>query len=114
MLELRGDRFFFAGRREGIVNVGGQKVHPEEVEAVINQHPAVQISRVRGRNSRITGAIVVADVVLRPGAGPLETIRDDILDACRQALPPHKVPATLTEVAGLDVTESGKLVRRGA
>jgi acyl-coenzyme A synthetase/AMP-(fatty) acid ligase len=112
MLELRGDRYYFAGRREGIVNVGGEKVHPEEVEAVINQHQAVRMSRVRGRSSRITGAIVVADVVLRPGAGPLETIRDDILAACRQALPPHKVPATLTEVAGLDVTESGKLVRR--
>jgi acyl-coenzyme A synthetase/AMP-(fatty) acid ligase len=114
MLELRGDRYHFAGRREGIVNVGGQKVHPEEVEAVINQHQAVQMSRVRGRSSRITGAIVVADVVVRPGAGPLDRIRDDILNACRQALPPHKVPAMLTEVAGLDVTESGKLVRRGA
>jgi len=114
MLELRGDRYFFAGRREGIVNVGGQKVHPEEVEAVINQHQAVRMSRVHGRNSRITGAIVVADVVLRPGAGPLETIRDDILAACRQALPPHKVPATLKEVAGLEMTDSGKLVRRGA
>ena len=40
MLELRGDRYYFAGRREGIINVGGQKVHPEEVEAVINRHPA--------------------------------------------------------------------------
>jgi acyl-coenzyme A synthetase/AMP-(fatty) acid ligase len=114
MLELRGDRYYFAGRREGIVNVGGQKVHPEEVEAVINQHPAVRMSRVRGRKSRITGAIVVADVVLRPEAGPLQTIRDDILAVCRRELPPHKVPATLTEVAGLDVTDSGKLVRRDA
>ena len=30
---------YFAGRREGVINVGGQKVHPEEVEAVINRHP---------------------------------------------------------------------------
>jgi acyl-coenzyme A synthetase/AMP-(fatty) acid ligase len=114
MLELRGDRYHFAGRREGVVNVGGQKVHPEEVEAVINQHPAVQMARVRGRRSAITGAIVVADVVLRPGAEPLQTVKDEILEACRRALPPHKVPAMLTEVAGLDVTASGKLVRHGA
>src|ERR1700743_309236 len=36
----------------------------EEVEAVINQHEAVRISRARSRKSPITGAIVVADVVL--------------------------------------------------
>ena len=39
MVERRGDRIFFTGRRSGIVNVGGLKVHPEEVEAVINRHP---------------------------------------------------------------------------
>lgn len=112
MVELRGDRYHFVGRREGIINIGGQKVHPEEVEAVLNQHPAVQMARVRGRKSPITGAIVVADVVLRPGSGSLDTIRDDILEGCRRALPPHKVPAMLTEAAGLEVAGSGKLVRR--
>jgi acyl-coenzyme A synthetase/AMP-(fatty) acid ligase len=114
MLELRGDRYYFVGRREGIINVGGQKVHPEEVEAVINQHPAVQMARVRARRSPITGAIVVADVVLKPGSETLEAVRDDILDACREALPPHKVPAMLTRVATLEVTESGKLLRHRA
>jgi acyl-coenzyme A synthetase/AMP-(fatty) acid ligase len=44
----------------------------------------------------------------------LQTVKDEILEACRRALPPHKVPAMLTEVAGLDVTASGKLVRHGA
>jgi acyl-CoA synthetase (AMP-forming)/AMP-acid ligase II len=114
MVELRGDRYYFVGRREGIINIGGQKVHPEEVEAVINQHPAVQMARVRGRSSPITGAIVVADIVLRPGSETLETVRNDILETCRRALPPHKVPAMLTEVAGLEIAGSGKLVRRRA
>ena len=44
MVELRGDRYYFVGRRDGIINVGGLKVHPEEVEAVINRHPSVQMS----------------------------------------------------------------------
>ncbi len=47
MIEQRGDRCYFAGRREGIINVGGLKVHPEEVEAIINQHPDVQMSLVK-------------------------------------------------------------------
>ena len=65
MVELRGDRYYFVGRRDGIINVGGLKVHPEEVEAVINRHPSVQMSLVHGRKSPITGALVVADVVVK-------------------------------------------------
>src|SRR5205807_513227 len=70
LLELRGDRYYFIGRRGGIINVGGLKVHPEEVEAVINRHPRVWISRVRSRKSPITGALVVADVVLKTAPEP--------------------------------------------
>ncbi|MDE2240582.1 MAG: AMP-binding protein, partial [Rhodospirillales bacterium] len=53
VVEQCGDRYMFAGRREGVVNVGGMKVHPEEVEATINRHPAVAMSRVWGRPSPI-------------------------------------------------------------
>src|SRR5262249_36602839 len=64
IVERRGDRYYFVGRRGGIINVGGLKVHPEEVEAVINRHPGVRMSLVRSRKNPITGAVVVADVVL--------------------------------------------------
>jgi acyl-CoA synthetase (AMP-forming)/AMP-acid ligase II len=118
MVTLRDGRYFFAGRREGIINVGGQKVHPEEVEAVINRHPGVRMSQVRGRFSPITGAIVVADIVLAdtvpgepPGSASFESVKAEVLAACRQALPAHKVPAMLREVASLAVGGSGKLVR---
>ncbi|HYM08801.1 MAG TPA: AMP-binding protein, partial [Terriglobales bacterium] len=67
MLELRGDRYYFVGRRDGVINVGGLKVHPEEVETVINRHPLVRMSLVRTRKNPITGALVVADVVLKNG-----------------------------------------------
>ena len=64
MLELRDGRYHFVGRRDGVINVGGMKVHPEEVEAVINRHPRVRMSLVRTEKNPITGALVVADVVL--------------------------------------------------
>ena len=115
MVERRGDRYHFVGRREGIINVGGQKVHPEEVEAVINQHPDVRMARVRGRRSPITGAIVVADIVLRQGhVRSFQAIRDEISQACSDVLAPHKVPAMLNEVGTLEIAESGKLLRRPA
>jgi acyl-CoA synthetase (AMP-forming)/AMP-acid ligase II len=116
MVEARGDRYYFIGRREGIINVGGQKVHPEEVEAIINQHPAVRMARVSGRRSPITGAIVIADVVLRAPGPPaaFDAIRAEILEECGRVLPAHKIPTTLREVASIEVTPSGKLARANA
>jgi len=117
MVELRGDRYHFAGRKGGVINVGGLKVHPEEVEAVINADSRVRMSLVRARHNPITGAVVVADVVLIDSAAPaaqaavVDQLKRELLDACRQALPAHKVPAMLRIVPTLELTAAGKLVR---
>ena len=112
MLELIGNRYHFAGRKGGIINVGGLKVHPEEVEAVINRHPQVRMSLVRPHKSPITGAIVVAEVVLREEAAEAPALRDEILQLCREQLAQYKVPAVIRFVPVLAVTASGKLERR--
>jgi acyl-coenzyme A synthetase/AMP-(fatty) acid ligase len=115
-LELRNGRYFLVGRRDGIVNVGGFKVHPEEVEAVINRHPAVAMSLVKAKKNPITGAIVIADVVIKSpqsNEDPNELQRD-ILHFCRGELAAHKVPVTIRFVPTLDVSDSGKMVRRNA
>jgi acyl-coenzyme A synthetase/AMP-(fatty) acid ligase len=116
MVELRGERYHFVGRRGGIINIGGLKVHPEEVEAVINRHESVRMSHARSRRSPITGAIVVADVVLADGtdAGRHESIRTEILGRCKDSLAAHKVPAVIRFVEPLDVTAAGKLARADA
>jgi acyl-coenzyme A synthetase/AMP-(fatty) acid ligase len=115
MVELRGDRYYFVGRRGGIINIGGLKVHPEEIEAVINRHPDVRMSRAKSRKSPITGAIVTADVVLAEGAADrAKEIRDQILANCRAQLAAHKTPAVIRFVEALDVTAAGKLARSDA
>ena len=115
MVELRGDRYYFVGRRGGIINIGGLKVHPEEIEAVINRHASVRMSRAKSRRSPITGAIVVADVILTAGsADRAKDIRDEILSDCRASLATHKVPAVIRFVDALDVTPAGKLARSDA
>ncbi len=113
IVERSGDRYLFVGRRGGVINVGGAKVHPEEVEAVINAHPAVQASRVFGRKNAITGALVVADVVLNAGAGSQVALEREIMEVCRSRLPAHKTPARLRFVPELPLTEAGKLARNG-
>lgn len=114
-VERHGDRYFFVGRRGGIINIGGLKVHPEEVEAVINQHPQVRMSLARPKKSPITGSVVIADVVLKSecARGDAEiTVKNDILALCRDALPLHKVPVTISFVPTLAVAATGKLARR--
>ena len=118
MVERHGERFYFAGRRGGIINVGGLKVHPEEIEAVINRHPRVRMSLVQGRQNPVTGSIVVADVVLKGEGGVADkspqqiALKDDILKLCRETLPRHKVPAAISFVPALKVAATGKLIRR--
>jgi acyl-coenzyme A synthetase/AMP-(fatty) acid ligase len=120
LVELRDGRYYFVGRRGGIINVGGLKVYPEEIEAVINADTRVRMSLVRSRRNPITGAIVVADVVLADGASVAADesaqrhLRRELLERCRAALPAHKVPAALHFVAALDVSPAGKLVRPDA
>jgi acyl-coenzyme A synthetase/AMP-(fatty) acid ligase len=115
MVELRDDRYYFVGRRGGIINIGGLKVHPEEIEAVINRHAEVRMSRAKSRRSPITGSIVVADVILTAGSAErAEEIREEILSSCRAWLASHKVPAVIRFVEALDVTPAGKLARSDA
>ncbi|HEX4556956.1 MAG TPA: class I adenylate-forming enzyme family protein [Xanthobacteraceae bacterium] len=116
IVERHGDRYFFVGRSNGVINVGGLKVHPEEVEAVINAHPDVRMSLVRPRKSPITGSLVVADVVLRhqPGDGRLAQLQGEILRRCRESLTQHKVPTAIRFVPALAVAATGKLARHHA
>jgi acyl-CoA synthetase (AMP-forming)/AMP-acid ligase II len=118
MVELSGSRYFFRGRKGGIINVGGLKVYPEEVEAVLNSDARVRMSLVKARRNPITGAVVAAEVVLTPDQNPdsagAETLKDELLDACRRKLAAHKVPAILRFVPTLELTAAGKLVRPNA
>ena len=125
LVAQRGDRIHFVGRRSGIINVGGLKVHPEEVEAVINRHAGVRMSLVKGRSNPITGSIVVADVVpheVEPDGTVTSadttarqaTLKREILQLCRELLPEHKVPVLLRFASTLAVTPAGKLARAHA
>src|SRR3984957_12299296 len=119
MVELVNGRYYFRGRVGGVINVGGLKVYPEEVESVLNADPRVRMSLVRARRNPITGAVVVADVVLvnsesAASSALPDQVKSELLDACRRALAAHKVPAMLRFVPALEFTAAGKLVRPGA
>lgn len=111
MVELREGRVRFIGRRNGVINVGGLKVHPEEVEAVLARHQAVQQAKVKARKSPILGSIVVADVVLRSTPASNDDLKRSIMAMCGTALPAHKIPAVINIVPVIEMTAGGKVAR---
>jgi len=118
IVELKDGRYHFLGRRSGLINVGGLKVYPGEIESLLNLHPAVRMSCVRARKNPITGSLVVAEVVLNDPVDAashyVSQIKTEILKICRQSLPRHKVPATIDFVPALNLASSGKVTRRDA
>ena len=94
------------GRVSDMVNRGGLKVLPAEVEEVLRLSPAVADAAVVGVPDERLGEVPVAFVV---ESAPVD---DDVLDAlCRQHLAPYKVPVRFERVDALPRNEAGKVVK---
>jgi acyl-coenzyme A synthetase/AMP-(fatty) acid ligase len=96
-VEMRGEYIRILGRRSEFINVGGDKVHPAEVENVLLTLDNVVDVTVFGRRNAVTGEIVCARVTL---AQPEESqgLRQRLRAHCRGRLQPYKIPAVV-EVA---------------
>jgi long-chain acyl-CoA synthetase len=101
---------FLVGRKTAVINVAGRKVFPEEIEAVLNRHPAVRESRAYGRLHSHLGEIIEAELVLAKPEENLDTVRD----FCRTHLASFKVPANLHVVNSLPRTVTTGKIRRMA
>jgi acyl-CoA synthetase (AMP-forming)/AMP-acid ligase II len=93
------------GRGSQCINTGGEKVYPEEVEAVVKTHPGVADALVVGRPDPKWGQQVVALVQLREGA----SLDVDELDAhCRPHLAAYKLPRDVITVERVQRSPTGK------
>jgi acyl-CoA synthetase (AMP-forming)/AMP-acid ligase II len=69
LVEVRGDRVHFVGRAStNLINVGGNKAYPADIEAAILSHPNVSWCRVRAIRSPLVGYLPEVDFVVRDGA----------------------------------------------
>jgi long-chain acyl-CoA synthetase len=98
------------GRAGDLINRGGNKIFPEQVEEVLRLSPAVADAAVVGAPDDRLGEVPVAFVVDAPGRPPAADA--DLSVLCREHLVPYKVPVAFHHVPELPRTEVGKLRRR--
>jgi acyl-CoA synthetase (AMP-forming)/AMP-acid ligase II len=111
LVEVVDDRIYFIGRRTDMINVGGNKVHPVEVERVLRTVSGVADARVYGKRSSIAGELVACQVV--PAAGVDTTaLREAIIAACLAELTPFQRPRLIDFVTEIALEDSGKMNRR--
>lgn len=101
----------FVSRTTEMINAGGYKINPEEVEAALREYPGVTDARVYGRPSRIAGTLVVADVLCEDRADAT-LFEKNITGFLKKRLQEWKVPRIIRTVESLDVSTTGKKIRR--
>lgn len=111
LVEVDGDRVLFKGRLNGAINIGGNKVIPEDVEARILEVPGVYQVAVRAKLSSIAGALVEALIVPAPELENPSGLVKSVKQHCKQVLPSFKVPAFVRLVDELPVGAAGKIKR---
>jgi acyl-CoA synthetase (AMP-forming)/AMP-acid ligase II len=111
LVEVRGDRVIFLGRASGAINVGGNKIMPETVEAVLLSHPEVIDARVFGKKSGLIGQLVAADIVAMKGRDT-KVMRKELQALCREKLEIWQVPALIAFADVIEQNSTGKKVRK--
>lgn len=98
----------YRGRKKSVINSGGNKIFPEEVEAVLKDAPDIRAVRVVGELHPLLGQSVVAEIVVSSSAKPST---DSWRALCSRELSAYKVPQEFRVVDSLPLTSSGKIVR---
>lgn len=108
--EQDGEWLRIRGRRNETINVGGEKVHPHEIEAVLESLPHVVRVEVRGEPNPLLGNVVVAAVQLTEGH-TLEQFRSAVRGQLRGRLPRHAIPMRIELLSG-EINDRFKKIRR--
>lgn len=100
--------FRFKSRKNELINVGGYKVNPGEVEDAINAYPGVRQSLVYGKANSILGNVLIAEVQLEDGVAVNDLA---IRQALQEQLQDFKIPRKIHFVETFSLTRTGKLKR---
>lgn len=100
--------FIFVGRKTDIINVGGYKANPSEIEEVMTSLEGIFETKVYGKSNSVLGNILCADVVLSENS---TLTKKEITDFCKSKLQDYKVPRMVKIVDEISTTRTGKKSR---
>jgi len=100
---------YLVSRKTAVINLAGRKVFPEEIETLLNRHPAVRESRVYGVAHPHLGEVIEAEVALDTGV-----TAGELRDFCRAHVGPDKIPNRIHIVQSIARTAVTGKVRRPA
>ena len=92
-----------------IIIVGGFNVYPQEVEAILTEHPAVQTAVVVGMPNDISGEVPKAFVIREKDSNVTE---GELVKFCKDRLSHYKVPRVVEFIDSLPISSTGKVLRR--
>jgi long-chain acyl-CoA synthetase len=99
-VEVDGEYLKILGRKSELINVGGEKVYPAEVESIILQLANVRDVTVAGKPSPITGQVVIARIAVHQPE-ERQALARRVRDFCREHLAPYKVPVAIELTDGV-------------
>ena len=104
--QVKNNRIIFIGRKDNIINVGGNKVSPYQVETIASSFYGILECKAYGVSNPLLGQVVALDYV-----GP-RVINDVLKSFLRYALPKHAVPMILNKVDSIELTAANKISRQ--
>jgi acetyl-CoA synthetase len=104
--------WYILGRSDDTIKVGGKRLGPAEVEAILNSHASVKESAVIGAPHPVKDQEVVGFVVLREDVEPSETLRTALIDLVTAELGKPLKPRTVRFVTALPKTRNAKVMHR--
>jgi acyl-coenzyme A synthetase/AMP-(fatty) acid ligase len=111
LVEVDSDGYLkIIGRAKEVINVGGEKVLPCEVESVILQMPQILDCMVYGEKNAITGQTVAVDVVLKSDVDR-DSIKKVLRIYCKDKLDSYKIPTKVNVVEHTNFGERFKKIR---
>jgi len=108
---VHGERAIFLGRDSGAINVGGNKVVPEYVEAVIREVEGVGEVIVKPKASGVIGQLVTAEIQPRSPDANTAALKKQVMAHCRARLEKYQVPALVRFVVEIECNPTGKVNR---
>lgn len=100
---------YFKGRKDDMIDRGGENIHPADVENTISEFPKVRDVAVIGVPDSVMGAAVKAFVVLKQGE---ESFEEEILAFCCGKIADYKIPRYVEFLGELPINASGKVLKR--